>query len=112
MATLTEQVITRDGIEPSLSSAAGGGDQFLNTGNQYVEVTNGSGSSITVTFAAQKSVDGLDLPDDTLVVPAGETRKAGPFLPSTFNDSNGYLQITYSGVTSLTVGIFRFNGYA
>ena len=40
----------------------------------------------------------------TLVVPATSGDKwLGPFAPDRFNDINGFVQVTYSAVTGLTV---------
>lgn len=107
MATLTVQKITRSGVQPSFASAAGGGDQFLNSGTEYLEIVNGSGGAITVTADIVQSVDSVDPGGKAISVPAGETRKFGPFPKALYNDSNGMVQITYSGVTSLTVGVFQ-----
>lgn len=107
MATLTAQTISRAGVEPSLASAAGGGDQFINSGSEFFEVVNGGGGGITVTIATQATVDGKAIADDAISVGAGEAHRIGPFPPGLYNDANGYVQVTYSGVTSVTVGVFR-----
>ena len=107
MATLTHQNISRAGVQPSLVSAAGGGDEFLNSGKEYLEVTNGGGGSITVTIETQATVGGNAVTDDDIVIGAGETHKIGPFPPTIYNDNNGFVQVTYSGVASVTVGVFR-----
>jgi hypothetical protein len=45
--------------------------------------------------------------DDVVNIPAGQRRKIGPWPPSIYNDLNGRVQLTYDGVTSVTVGAFR-----
>lgn len=108
MATLTVQQIAVTGITPSFASAAVGGDQFLNNGKCFLEVKNGSGGDITVTIATQATTGGYAVADQTVTVAATTGDKMiGPFPPDLFNDSSGYVQVTYSGVTSLTVGAFR-----
>ena len=106
MAQLALQTISRAGIAPSYAAASGGGDQFANDGRQFVHRKNGSGSSITATFVTPRTVDGQGVADLAVAIPAGAERIVGPFPKATFNDEDGNVAITYSGVTSLTVGVF------
>jgi hypothetical protein len=105
MATLTAQTISRSGLKPAYVSANSGGDGFANTGNEFVHVKNSDSSSHTVTIATPSTVDGLAVADRTVVVPAGEERMIGPFPTSTYSDTNGYVQLTYSSVTSTTIAV-------
>src|SRR3954471_8190504 len=106
MATLVVQDITTAGQVPSsLVSAAGGGDQFPNDGRTMLEVANGGGGSITVTIASQKPCDQGPTHHPTLAVAASATKRIGPFDPARYNDSNGMVQVSYSGVSSVTVGV-------
>lgn len=115
MATLTPAVITEAGVAISLSAAAGGGDQFANPSDArtYLHVNNGGGGSITVTITAQ--VASAQVPGKGLMTKAngggsvanGAAKVFGPFPAEMFNDANGNVQVTYSGVTSVTVGAFR-----
>lgn len=107
MATLTVGAISRSGLTRSLASAAVGGDEFANDGKTFLEVANGSGSSITVTIATQMTVDGKAVADDAISVGAGVTKQIGPFPPHIYNDANGKVQVTYSAVTTVTVGATR-----
>jgi hypothetical protein len=110
MATLTVQDINRTGITPTYAAAAGGGDQFANNGRTFTQIKNTSGGNITVTFVTQTTIDGLSVTDLTVVVPLTSGDKmTGPFPPDIYNDANGFLQMTYSGVTNLTVGAFRLS---
>lgn len=114
MAQLTVQNVVQTGLTETLASAAGGGDSFLNPsdGRTYFKATNGSGASITVTFTRQRTsqlVPGegnVTLANLAVAVPAGASRLIGPFGDS-FNDASGLVQVTYSAVTSLTVGAIR-----
>ncbi len=81
--------------------------QFLNDGTMFLHVKNGGGSPDTVTIAAQPSVDGLDVPDRTVLVPAGEERIIGPLLRNVYNDSDGLVNFVHSFITSVTQGVFR-----
>ena len=109
MATLTVQSITKTGLTPALVAAAGGGDKFANTGKEMLEIVNGSGASITVTIVAQKTVEGLAIAGRAIAIPAGQRRFIGRISPTVFNDSQGFTNLTYSGVTSLTIGAFQFD---
>ncbi|MBN1430447.1 MAG: hypothetical protein JXB07_18905 [Anaerolineae bacterium] len=103
MATLTVQAISRSGLNPSFQAAAGGGDQFANAGNVFHVVKNGDAGPHVVTYVTQKTEDGLAVTDRTVTVPAGEERWTGPFPKETYNDATGNSQVTYDGVTSVTV---------
>lgn len=113
MALLTTQVLSRSGIVPSFAAAAAGGDTFAcgNDMRDYVEVKNASGASITVTVAAvQTSLNTgiagtVTIPNISVAVAAGAQRKIGPFPAAYIN--NGIVSMTYSAVTSVTVGAFR-----
>lgn len=106
MATLTVSQLSPSGVvEAALVAAAGGGDQFTNNGKTYFKVTNGSGAPITVTIVAQQTCDQGSVHSIANAVAAGATEIMGPFS-SRYTDANGFCQVTYSGVTTLTVGAF------
>ncbi len=114
MADITVVTPAISGTNPSPVSCAGGGDAVLNPrGRTCVRVANGSGGSITVTLAAQLTArpsDGqfppMTLGNQAVAIAAGTQRIIGP-IPTAFNDGNGKVQITYSGVTSLTIEAFE-----
>ena len=112
MATLVRQVLGEDGLTATYAAAAGGGDQVTNTdGKTFLHIKNGSGGSITVTVAEQISGTTVQSPQYgkltkasvTKAIAAGAEGFIGPFAKAGFNDVNGNLQITYTGVTSLTI---------
>lgn len=109
MATLTVQTIARTGLETTYAAAAAGGDQFANDGKEFLHVKNGSGGDITVTIESQVSSPpaGTAVTNQAVVVTAGEERMIGPFPKSAYNDASGYVQITYSGVTTLTIAAIK-----
>lgn len=118
MATLTVQEIVEAGLEASYDAATGGGDEFVNNGVEMIHIKNESGGDITVTVTAQVTSSNkggfglLTKSDSVVVVTAAEERFIGPFPITAFNDTNGKAQITYSGVTSLTLAIIKGNGLA
>lgn len=109
MANYQPQTPSLAGLNLTMSAAAGGGDSFENNGHVLIRINNGSGGAITVTADAPKP-DNFGLTDNShdvaLVIPAGESRIWGPFPVNRFNDANGRVQLTYSGVTTLTIGPF------
>ena len=107
MATLSSQQVNRTGLNAAFAAAAGGGDEFANTGLQFVAIKNTDAASRTVTFVTQTTVDGLAVADLAVVVAAGATFYVGPFKPTYYNDSGGKLQLTYSAVTNLSVAILE-----
>lgn len=112
MADLTPVTLSRAGAVDSLSAASAGGDAIVgNTGKEWIDVNNGSASPITVTltYPATTLVDGQAPAAKTITIPASSRRKIGPFPPGLWNDVNGKVQITYSAVTTVTVGAFRMN---
>lgn len=104
MATLTVVTTTLAGTAAAAASCAAGGDVFPNNGKTLVEITNGSGGSLTPTFAATGVLaNGATIASVATAIAAGITRVFGPFPPELFNNSSGQVAITYSGVTSLTI---------
>lgn len=109
MATeLTVQTTAAAGITAAAAVAADAtGNYFTNTGREWVSFTNGSGSPITATVVTQNTYNvssaAYAIADLAIVVGASTTVLAGPFDRTLFNDANSRVQITYSGVTSLTV---------
>jgi hypothetical protein len=108
MAVLSPTTIDRAGEElvASLASATGGGDSFVTTGKEFFVVKNGGGGSINVTFAVQSTVDGQSVASKVVAVAAGAIKGIGPFNPALYGDGNQRVQVTYSGVTSVTVGVY------
>lgn len=107
MATLTVQEIPLTGVAPSYDAATGGGDEFVNSGREFIHVKNGGGGSINVTINSQVNCNqGYDH-DAVVAVGASAEKMIGPFPKDRFNDSGGKAQITYSGVTSVTIAVIR-----
>lgn len=117
MAVLTVSSAKRatNGLDLAGVAAAGGGDTFVNTGQEVLVIKNGSGAPITLTVATPVTVDGLAVTDLTATIGAGETRMVGPFPPGIYNDTGvagGSVSLTYSGVTTLTVAVVKVSAVA
>lgn len=110
MANLATQVITRAGLASTFTAAAAGGDTFTPDHEVYLYVANEGGGSITVTVATPGLYRGLAVADNVVTVPAGTHRMLGPYPPEHFADpTDGLADVTYSGVTTVTVGVFKLN---
>lgn len=109
MAALATQSIVLTGLAPTYAAAAGGGDTFTPDDRTFIQVKNGSGGAITVTVATPGTIIGLGIADVSVSVPATTgDRMIGPFPAQHFADpADGLADITYSGVTSLTIGVFK-----
>lgn len=102
MAVLTPQKIATGGLAPVTVSAAGGGDKLPAGPGRFVQVINGSGGSINVTINSIKPCDqGFDH-NVVVAVAAGATKLLGPFNDR-YVDSDGYVELAYSAVTTVTV---------
>jgi hypothetical protein len=116
MAQLTVNKLSQTKTAQTLVAAAGGGDSWANTGKEQIAVKNAGGGAITLTVKCNggdgnnkvcnfnvPATPGHDvaqsIPNDSAIY------VIGPF-PTYFNDGSGLAQITYSGVTSVTIGIF------
>jgi len=110
MATLTVNTVTQAGFrdDNALVAAAGGGDAFAPGADTFVRINNGGGSAITATFATPGSIGGLTIADGGGSVTNAQSRLFGPFPPELYADpTTGLVTLTYSGVTSVTVGVFK-----
>jgi hypothetical protein len=106
MANLSPATPNQAGIAGALAAASAGGDAFVPTGRTWIEFNNGSGAPITVYFAL--FADGITIAQGRSVsIPAGARRlihltNTGPYT----DPADGKVKMTYSGVSSLTVGVF------
>lgn len=111
MATLTVNTVNaqagfRD--DNALTAAAGGGDAFTPGADTFVRINNGGGSPITVTFATPGSIGGNAIADGGGTVTNAQSKMFGPFPAELFQDpTTGLVTTTYSGVTSVTIGVFK-----
>lgn len=95
----------------NLSAAAGGGDKIPAGTDIYLRVKT-AGTACTVTLMAAGANAGRDgtflapLPLPALGTAADMI--FGPFPPSTYADpSDGQVHLSYSAVTSVSVGVYR-----
>lgn len=113
MATLATQVVNYQGLTPAYTAAAGGGDNFVPDQDTFIVVKNGGGSPMTVTIARPGTeTGGLATPDvGPISVPNASEKWLGPFPAEWFADNAGTPAgnafMTYSAVTTVTVGVIK-----
>ena len=102
MATLTAQKIKDLGTVATMTAATNGGDEFLNTGLEFLFFQNAHASaSYDVVVAAQvtnihhQNFGTVVKENVVRSVAAGAEVFIGPFKQAAFNDSNHKVQITY-----------------
>lgn len=105
MALLAKQATSVNGVDLTMNTAAGGGDTVLvDRPGVFILVRNGDATPKTITIVDPRTQYGQPSPDVPNVVAAGANRPIA--LPIEFADANGLVSITYSAVTSVTVGVF------
>lgn len=108
MATIPVQTAATAGADLTTTAAAAGGDEYANSGREMLVVTNGDASPITVTFTAQRACDLGETHDSgPHTVAAGATRYFAAKDSGIFNNDNGRVEVEYSAVANVTVGVIR-----
>lgn len=108
MALLATQSPSLAGLNVTFAAATAGGDTVAPDERTHLHVKNGSAGALTVTVVAKTTCSQGVLHDAAVSVPAGGERKIGPITPQRFaRPSDGLAEITYSGVTSLTIAAIR-----
>lgn len=117
MAQLTvNKIAPGSALAQTLVAAAGGGDSFLNTGKEQIAIKNAGGGSINITIKASAGpnndkcsfgIAGTPGHDIVVAIPNDSAiYLLGPYKPYPFADGSGLCQLTYSAVTSVTIGVF------
>lgn len=110
MAALTTAQITQAGTLVTLVAAGAGGDTVIAGASTWLHVKNGSASSITVTIddptSATPTAATAFNPDAAITVAAGAERIIGPISARFGAPATGLASVTYSAVTTVTVGAF------
>lgn len=97
------------------ATASGGGDRFsvAESGLYILHVVNGhtSPQSVIIDDANSVTPDAATTfnPDATLAVVNATSRIFNLGYAPRFKDANGWVNLTYSGVTALTLMVYRVN---
>ena len=112
MATITAVKIIEDGLTSSLATCTPTGDEFLNSGIEFIRISNGHASATyTVTVTAQTTsytnpiYGKLTKSNTTKAISAGASAYFGPFKQKPWNDADNKVQLTYILGTSGTTAI-------
>lgn len=109
MAALTVVASARFANAITWANAAGGGDEFANTGKELLLVshTNGGGSTVTLTITTEATSDGLAVADRTVSIAAGSFHVLGPFPKGIYNDADGNVNLAWSSATDIDIAVIR-----
>ena len=114
MATIAAAKVVEAGLTSSLTTCTAGGDEFTNTGVEFIRIQNTHASATYTVKVAASGITSVTHPQyGTLtkgnvyktVAPATNSAFFGPFKQGAFNDSNEKIQVTYktgSGTTDAT----------
>src|SRR5688572_20987332 len=98
--TLIAQQPVSGGLNPVFSAANVDGHAINADRHSILEVVNGSGASINVTFVTPGTVDSGALPDKVVAIPAGERRMFNfKNALAIYRQSDGTIHVNFSAVT-------------
>lgn len=104
----TPQAIVRTGLAPTYGAADSGGNQFVNTGREFLQVKNTNAAARYITITTPATVDGLAVADVYVTIPATTGDKmVGPFPTKWFNYTGALTKVDYSAVTNVTFAVVR-----
>lgn len=104
--------LRREGVADilSITPTATHGNKVRFDPGAWVEVFNGSGSPITVTVHVSRTIDDQTVTDRAISIDAGARKKIGPFA-NDYRQADGWVWLTFSAVTSVTMAAFRVRRY-
>ena len=106
MATISARKITESSIAESLSTAATGGDSFINSGLEFVKIVNDHASNhykvtFTPTVSSVKSPRYGTVSKSAVTVVVTDATEAyiGPFKQEVWNDTDNKISMAYAHST-------------
>ncbi|WP_435582919.1 hypothetical protein [Amycolatopsis thermoflava] len=108
--SVVTQAIVQDGMNPVLTAPTADGD-VIDTGRVFLEVVNAGASPETATVVTPLTVEGLEVEDLVVTIPAGGAARVGPISRKLFGQpvgspDVGRAYVNYSSVSGLTRGVF------
>jgi hypothetical protein len=82
------------------------GNSIANTGRESIEITNGSGGTLTVTFQTVATYQGYAIADDVQTIAAGASKVFGPFDTTLFSST---IAVDWSSATSITARVQKLS---
>ncbi len=108
MALLTATPVTRAGVDVAGVAVDAAGDEWVNTGQEFVEITNNNAGTTTVTLDIKATLDGAAVVDPTVSVATTVRKIIGPFPTNFYNDtSNGRAKVTCSPSASVLIKVLK-----
>jgi hypothetical protein len=113
VALLTTTTTTAHGVVLPAAQAVSASDTFANaSARTLLEVNNGGGSPITVTFVTFGTVGAggavtYDIADDAQTVTNGTSKVFGPFKKSVLNNASDLITVNFSATTSVTARVIQ-----
>jgi hypothetical protein len=104
-SALTPQSCGLTGLEATYGAANAEGNYFTNSGREIIHIKNGHSSPQTVTIDSPTECNQGATHDCAVEITEGEDRFIGPFPKGRFDDPNGRVNLSYSGVTALTIAV-------
>ena len=111
---ITVATVSRSGVAPGTQhNADATNDHYIanNDGRIWLEIVSTDGSDQTVTFETPVTVDGLNLEDVVVTIPAGTTRLVGPFPTPTFNQTTPAADVNKVFVNPSVSTTLKFRGF-
>lgn len=105
MAVIASQVAPFSGAALTYSAASGGGDRFMPGDFTVIHVKNGGGSPVTMTLVTPNTDPTGNLIADRVVTVAATSDRIVKVPTSVFASADGLGDITWSGVTSVTLAV-------
>ena len=112
MATLTARKIVEGGLASSLSDCNTDGDEFANTGVEFIRIKNAYASTQTYTVRVSAQTTSIKHPtygtvsksNTDVSVADGATAYIGQFKQGVWNDTNNKVQISYRTTGTFATG--------
>lgn len=102
---ITPQTVTSAGLAAQYEPANASGNSFRLATGVTLHVKNGGASACNLTIPTPMQVDGLDVADRTIAVPAGAAAFVALGTGSAYRQPGGVAFVNYDQVTSVTVAV-------
>lgn len=107
MARLVPQPVQPTGSAVTFDAAAAGGDVFAASDGQLLVLKNTSAAAINVTLATPGQVEGLEIADIVVSVPATNGERFVKVPARLVRNSSGDANLTYSAAAGLSVAVVQ-----
>ena len=105
--TLSPEKSTRSGLQATYTGSLTIADDyyFLNSGETLLHVKSGA-AALQLTIETVTVVDGQNVDDRDVTIPATSERFVGPFPPAWYNDPSRRVHVTFTaGVAGASVAV-------